>query len=191
MTMCSASALAWWRGTARCCWATQVGGRVWSWLLSLRPRRMSATAAAAAAGVTLQACRHAGSLTHCICGPPPPPLRLPPACPAAEVPGTIQLQYTPLLTNPSHPFYYNVKMLSLAVDGQLLPVSQVGAGRVRPDALRPLHVCRGGSGGSGVGPARLPNLPAATCLRTHPQTSTFAPCLPAAVVVCCPRAVSV
>lgn len=44
----------------------------------------------------------------------------------AEVPGSIALQYTPLLSSASHPFYYNVKMLSLAVDGQLLPVPQVG-----------------------------------------------------------------
>ena len=44
---------------------------------------------------------------------------------AAEVPGEFMLQYTPLLTSATHPFYYNVKMLSLAVDGQLLAVSQV------------------------------------------------------------------
>lgn len=43
----------------------------------------------------------------------------------AEVPGSIALQYTPLVPSVTHPFYYNVKMLSLAVDGQLLPVSQV------------------------------------------------------------------
>lgn len=42
----------------------------------------------------------------------------------AVVPGSIALQYTPLLTSTSHPFYYNVKMLSLAVDGRLLPVAQ-------------------------------------------------------------------
>ncbi|KAL4433645.1 hypothetical protein ABPG75_000086 [Micractinium tetrahymenae] len=42
----------------------------------------------------------------------------------AEVPGSIALQYTPLVPSATHPFYYNVKMLSLAVDGQLLPVSQ-------------------------------------------------------------------
>ncbi|PSC67812.1 acid protease [Micractinium conductrix] len=42
----------------------------------------------------------------------------------ADVPGFIPLQYTPLISSASHPFYYNVKMLSLAVDGQLLPVSQ-------------------------------------------------------------------
>jgi hypothetical protein len=66
-------------------------------------------------------------------------------CLPAEVPGSIQLQYTPLLTSPSHPFYYNVKMLSLAVDGQLLPVSQVG-GWVCHRAPRP------------------PCLPAALCL---------------------------
>lgn len=48
----------------------------------------------------------------------------------ADVPGSIALQYTPLVPSATHPFYYNVKMLSLAVDGQLLPVSQVG--RFRP-----------------------------------------------------------
>jgi hypothetical protein len=42
----------------------------------------------------------------------------------AEVPGTIPLQYTPLLSSASHPFYYNVKMLSIAIDGQLLAVPQ-------------------------------------------------------------------
>lgn len=42
----------------------------------------------------------------------------------APLPGGIDLQYTPLLRSISHPFYYNVKMLSVAVDGQLLPVSQ-------------------------------------------------------------------
>lgn len=42
----------------------------------------------------------------------------------ADVPGSIALQYTPLVPSATHPFYYNVKMLSLAVDGQLLPVSQ-------------------------------------------------------------------
>lgn len=45
----------------------------------------------------------------------------------ADVPGTIPMQYTPLLTSASHPFYYNVKMLSIAIDGQLLAVPQVGA----------------------------------------------------------------
>lgn len=44
------------------------------------------------------------------------------------------LQYTPLLTSPSHPFYYNVRMLSLSVDGQLLPTAQVGR-RVLPGCL--------------------------------------------------------
>lgn len=43
----------------------------------------------------------------------------------AEVPGTIPLQYTPLLSSTSHPFYYNVKLLSIAIDGQLLAVPQV------------------------------------------------------------------
>ncbi|KAL4450641.1 hypothetical protein ABPG77_000997 [Micractinium sp. CCAP 211/92] len=42
----------------------------------------------------------------------------------AEVPGSIALQFTPLVPSATHPFYYNVKMLSLAVNGQLLPVSQ-------------------------------------------------------------------
>lgn len=42
-----------------------------------------------------------------------------------QLPGGIQLQYTPLLRSATHPFYYNVRMLSLAVDGQLLPVPQV------------------------------------------------------------------
>jgi hypothetical protein len=51
-----------------------------------------------------------------------PPVWAVPCC--AVVPGSIALQYTPLLTSTSHPFYYNVKMLSLAVDGRLLPVSQ-------------------------------------------------------------------
>lgn len=46
----------------------------------------------------------------------------------AEVPGTIPLQYTPLLSSASHPFYYNVKLLSIAIDGQLLPAPQVGGG---------------------------------------------------------------
>lgn len=49
----------------------------------------------------------------------------------APLPGTIELAYTPLLHSTSHPFYYNVRMLSLAVDGQLLPVPQVRAGGQR------------------------------------------------------------
>ena len=61
---------------------------------------------------------------------------------AAEVPGEFMLQYTPLLTSATHPFYYNVKMLSLAVDGQMLAVPQVRAAGV----LRRVDGCESAGG---------------------------------------------
>ena len=85
-----------------------------------------------------------------------------PTHPPADVPGFIPLQYTPLISSASHPFYYNVKMLSLAVDGQLLPVSQVRLAHRR-------GAVRQGSGASGSAETRPPYLRALALLIQTPS----------------------
>lgn len=89
-----------------------------------------------------------------------------------EVPGTIPLQYTPLLSSASHPFYYNVKMLSIAIDGQLLPVPQVG-GWVRVAGRR-----WAGPQWCVHGPSFQQNRPAGWPLSPHIPSSLPAPQCP-------------
>lgn len=104
----------------------------------------------------------------------------------AEVPGSIALQYTPLLTSQNYPFYYNVKLLSLSVDGQLLQVSQVRWGCKRGCAEHYMLCC---PQLIVVGETVLAR-PAPRVVRAGSRWTSFQPCMTNKLVRSCP-AVSV